>query len=54
VAHNLDLSLGNPASKQSSIEFGQDRHNAAMEQLSAAMPLEPNWQNRGFRPKVQH
>ncbi|XP_034910447.1 floral homeotic protein APETALA 2 isoform X2 [Populus alba] len=52
AAHNLDLSLGNPASKQSSIEFGQDRHNAAMEQLSTAIPLEPNWQNRGFRPKL--
>ncbi|KAJ6919617.1 hypothetical protein NC651_013533 [Populus alba x Populus x berolinensis] len=52
AAHNLDLSLGNPGSKQGSIEFGQDRHNAAMEQLPAAMPLEPNWQNRGFRPKL--
>ncbi|KAJ6682000.1 AP2 DOMAIN TRANSCRIPTION FACTOR [Salix koriyanagi] len=52
AAHNLDLSLGNPASKQSSIEFGQDRHNAAMEQLSATMSFEPSWQNRGFRPKL--
>ncbi|CAK7337708.1 unnamed protein product [Dovyalis caffra] len=50
--HNLDLSLGNPASKQNSIEFGQDRHNAAMEQHSATMSFEPNWQNRGFRPKL--
>ncbi|KAL9378319.1 hypothetical protein Peur_029654 [Populus x canadensis] len=49
--HNLDLSLGNPASKQNSIEFGQDRHNVAMEQHSATMPFEPNWQNRGLRPK---
>ncbi|KAJ6740351.1 AP2 DOMAIN TRANSCRIPTION FACTOR [Salix purpurea] len=47
--HSLDLSLGNPASKQNSVEFGEDRHNVAMD--PATMPSEPNWQNQGLRPK---
>ena len=49
--HSLDLSLGNPASKQNSVEFGEDRHDVAMD--PATMPFEPNWQNQGLRPKVQ-
>lgn len=55
--HNLDLSLGNSIPKQNSLALGNDiTGNAATGQHSAAaaapMPFEPDWQNRGFRPKV--
>nr|AEL29576.1 APETALA2 [Betula platyphylla] len=54
--HNLDLSLGNSIPKQNSLALGNDiTGNAATGQHSAAaaapMPFEPDWQNRGFRPK---
>lgn len=42
VDHNLDLSLGGSASKQSSLEFGEDIHQHTME---------TDWRNNGLRPK---
>ncbi|GAV88830.1 AP2 domain-containing protein, partial [Cephalotus follicularis] len=50
--HNLDLSLGNSASRQNNVEFGNDRQNAALDQQSASMPFEAEWRNHGFRPKL--
>lgn len=43
VDHNLDLSLGGSASKQNSLEFGEDIHQHTME---------TDWRNNGLRPKV--
>ncbi|QDP16876.2 hypothetical protein Tsubulata_060001 [Turnera subulata] len=50
--HNLDLSLGNPAAKPNSGEFVNHRQNAAMDQHSATMAFQADWQNQGFRPKT--
>ncbi|KAL5556959.1 hypothetical protein UlMin_039195 [Ulmus minor] len=55
--HNLDLSLGNSSSKQSSsVTVGNHSHNPAInDQLfSASMPFETDWRNPGFRPKLNN
>ncbi|XVF61209.1 hypothetical protein PTKIN_Ptkin08bG0111700 [Pterospermum kingtungense] len=47
--HNLDLSLGNSASKQNNLDFGADK-NVMSDQHS--LPPEANWGYQGFRSKV--
>lgn len=49
--HNLDLSLGNLASKPSSREFGDNFHHAR-DQHSSSLQFELEWQRRGLMPKV--
>ncbi|XP_022853293.1 AP2-like ethylene-responsive transcription factor TOE3 [Olea europaea var. sylvestris] len=50
--HNLDLSLGNLASKPSSREFGDNVHHAR-DQHSSSLQFELEWQRRGLMPKHQ-
>ncbi|XVF61208.1 hypothetical protein PTKIN_Ptkin08bG0111700 [Pterospermum kingtungense] len=47
--HNLDLSLGNSASKQNNLDFGADK-NVMSDQHS--LPPEANWGYQGFRSKL--
>ena len=43
IGHNLDFSLRNSGSKQSSSELANDRQNAAVDQHSTSMPFEADW-----------
>ncbi|KAJ0096604.1 hypothetical protein Patl1_28646 [Pistacia atlantica] len=49
--HNLDLSLGSSTSKQSSIDLGSRKQNIGADRLSAPLPFDTDWRNRGFRLK---
>ncbi|KAL5821726.1 hypothetical protein ACOSQ3_023608 [Xanthoceras sorbifolium] len=50
--HNLDLSLGSSASKQSSsVEHVDRMQHVGMDRHSASLQIEADWRNRGFRPK---
>ncbi|KAL2531848.1 Floral homeotic protein APETALA 2 [Abeliophyllum distichum] len=48
--HNLDLSLGNSASKSSGREFVDNIHHAR-DQHSSSMQFEVEWQRRGLMPE---
>lgn len=47
--HNLDLSLGNSASKQNSRELVGEIQNLAADQQHNSMPFEVNWRDQGFK-----
>ena len=43
AGYNLDLSLGNSGSKQSSSGLANDRQNAATDKHLTSMPFEADW-----------
>ncbi|XP_057493474.1 floral homeotic protein APETALA 2-like isoform X2 [Actinidia eriantha] len=52
TGQNLELSLGGSASNQNSQELGRTVQNVVTDQRRTGMPLEVDWRDRGFRPKL--